>query len=168
MPTVHRSFYTDRANGYKYWTFIKEELPSLARTFFPLSTRREDNFVAGLSMGGYGAFKLALSCPDKFAAAASLSGALNITSVSQAEEEQKVEFSNVFGDLSKLAESKNDLFYLLNELVKQEKAIPKLYQYCGKEDFLYQDNIKFRDYARKLNLDLTYEEEPGEHEWGLG
>ena len=76
MPAVHRSFYTDMANGYNYWTFVSEELPAIARSFFPLSDAREDNFVAGLSMGGYGAFKLALRCPDKFAAAASLSGAL--------------------------------------------------------------------------------------------
>src|SRR5687768_14990413 len=58
MPAVHRSFYTDMAHGANYWTFISEELPLLARSFFPLATRREANFVAGLSMGGYGAFKL--------------------------------------------------------------------------------------------------------------
>ena len=71
MPAVHRSFYTDMARGYRYWTFVSEELPRLARSFFHLSASRDDNFVAGLSMGGYGAFKLALRCPEKFAAAAS-------------------------------------------------------------------------------------------------
>src|SRR5690554_3142250 len=60
MPAVNRSFYTDMHHGAAYWTFISEELPSLARSFFPLSDLREDNFVAGLSMGGYGSFKLAL------------------------------------------------------------------------------------------------------------
>ena len=60
MPAVHRGYYTDMAAGYRYWTFISEELPALARSFFPLSHKREDTFVAGLSMGGYGAFKLAL------------------------------------------------------------------------------------------------------------
>ena len=81
MPAAHRSFYTDMAGGVKghrYWTFISEELPALARWFFPLSDASEDNFVAGLSMGGYGAYKLALSHPSKYAAAASLSGALNV------------------------------------------------------------------------------------------
>ena len=57
MPAVHRSFYTDIQNAGQYWTFISEELPVIARRFFPLSARRENNFVAGLSMGGYGAFK---------------------------------------------------------------------------------------------------------------
>jgi S-formylglutathione hydrolase FrmB len=84
MPAVHRSFYTDMAHGANYWTFISEELPLLARSFFPLATSREANFVAGLSMGGYGAFKLALTYPDRFAAAASLSGVLDLVSSLQA------------------------------------------------------------------------------------
>jgi len=42
---------------------------------------------------------------------------------------------------------------------------PRLYQCCGTEDFLYADNVRFRDVVRKLPLDLTYEEGPGEHAW---
>ncbi len=67
MPQIHRSFYTNMEQGGAYGTFISEELPTLARSFFPLSAKREDNFVAGLSMGGYGAFKLALQHPERFA-----------------------------------------------------------------------------------------------------
>lgn len=78
MPGVHRSWYTDMAAGNRYWTFVSEELPGIMRSLFPISERRDDNFVAGLSMGGYGAFKLALRHPERFAAAASLSGALSI------------------------------------------------------------------------------------------
>ena len=59
MPAVHRGYYTDMAAGYRYWTFISEELPALARSFFPLSHKREDTFVAGLSMGGALALRLA-------------------------------------------------------------------------------------------------------------
>ncbi|MFD0818010.1 alpha/beta hydrolase, partial [Micromonospora zhanjiangensis] len=78
MPQVARSFYTDEANGNRYWTFLSEELPELCRSFFRLSDRREDTFVAGLSMGGYGALRWALRAPHRFAAAASLSGALDL------------------------------------------------------------------------------------------
>ena len=65
MPAGGRSFYTDMAHGYRYWTYVSEELPALARAWFPLSDQREENFVAGLSMGGYGAFKLALRQPER-------------------------------------------------------------------------------------------------------
>ena len=70
MPQVHRSFYADQAYGGRYWTFLSEELPELIGSLFRLSDRREDTFVAGLSMGGYGAFKWALRQPGRFAAAA--------------------------------------------------------------------------------------------------
>src|SRR3954464_8456510 len=73
MPQVHRSFYTDEAYGGRYWTFLSEELPELVGRFFRVSSRPEDTFVAGLSMGGYGALKLALRQPERFVAAASLS-----------------------------------------------------------------------------------------------
>ena len=59
LPAAQRSFYTDAVRGQRYWAFLSEELPRLARHFFPLSARPAENFVAGLSMGGYGAFKLA-------------------------------------------------------------------------------------------------------------
>ena len=78
MPQVHRSFYADEAHGCRFWTFLSEELPAVVASFFRVSTRREDTFVAGLSMGGYGALKWALRQPERFAAAASLSGALDV------------------------------------------------------------------------------------------
>lgn len=164
MPAANRSFYSDVSYGYKYWTFISEELPFIAATMFPISQRREDTFVAGLSMGGYGAFKLALRYPERFAAAASLSGALDMAS--RAETVKEVEFDVVFGDVSKVRGSDNDLFYLAESVAASNGPKPKLFQCCGTEDFLYEDNIRFRDFCRKLHLDLTYEEEPGEHEWG--
>src|SRR3954464_2876128 len=78
MPQVGRSFYTDEAHGNRYWTFLSEELPAVVGSFFRISDRREDTFVAGLSMGGYGAVKWALRQPERFAAAATLSGALDL------------------------------------------------------------------------------------------
>src|SRR3954470_13685669 len=78
MPAVQRSFYTDEAYGGRYWTFVSEELPELVGRFFRVSQRREDTFVAGLSMGGSGALKVPLRQPERFAAAPSLSGALDV------------------------------------------------------------------------------------------
>ncbi|TDF94128.1 alpha/beta hydrolase [Paenibacillus piri] len=164
MPTVNRSFYTDMEQGYAYWTFISEELPAVAGSFFPLSGEREDTFAAGLSMGGYGALKLALSCPERFAAGASLSGATDIVNLVQ--EWQTAEFQHIFGDLTKIRGSRNDLFHLAEEMARSDGTKPRLYQCCGTEDFLYQDNVRFREHCRSLKVELTYEEEPGSHEWG--
>jgi S-formylglutathione hydrolase FrmB len=166
MPNAGRSFYTDMKHGYKYFTFLSEELPEIARQFFPLSDKREDNFAAGLSMGGYGAFKLALRCPDKYAAAASLSGAVDMASrVKSNEIQDTTELENIFGDLNSIKNSENDLFYIAKNVSALNGPKPKLYQCCGTEDFLYEDNIKFKNFIEKTNLDYTYEESPGVHEW---
>lgn len=162
MPNAGRSFYTDMKHGYKYFTYITEELPQLAKQFFPLSEKREDNFVAGLSMGGYGAFKIALTYPEKYAAAASLSGALDI--VSRAKDHSD-EFYNIFGDSSSIENSKNDLFYLAKKVLNEQKSKPKLYQCCGTEDHLYEDNQKFRNFIKETSFDYTYDEGPGIHNW---
>ncbi|MGF9699823.1 alpha/beta hydrolase [Paenibacillus sp. MABNR03] len=163
MPQVHRSFYTDMAEGGRYWTFISEELPALARSFFPLSPKREDNYVAGLSMGGYGAFKLALRKPEQYAAVASLSGALDIAAHMDRNASsalQQAELQRIFGP--QVAGTENDLIHLLKESQGQR---PLLYQCCGTEDFLYEDNQSFRQACAKTDFQLTYEEEPGGHDW---
>lgn len=166
MPAVQRSFYTDMVCGYRYWTFVSEELPVLARSFFPLSAARKDTFVAGLSMGGYGAFKLALTYPDRYAAAASLSGALDLADLTRVEHDDWLaEMEIIFGPLDRLVGSNNDLFHLARQAAAAPLR-PRLYQCCGTEDFLYQDNRRFKELAMSLGLDLTYEEGPGEHEWG--
>ncbi len=99
MPQVHRSFYTDEVYGQRYWTFLSEELPHLVAGFFRISERRQDTFVAGLSMGGYGAWKWALRQPERFAAAATLSGAVDLTSgrSRRVRSEDPMLFDRVFG-----------------------------------------------------------------------
>lgn len=168
MPASGRGFYTDMAHGYRYWTFVSEELPALARAWFPLSDQRDDNFVAGLSMGGYGAFKLALRQPDRFAAAASLSGALvnfGSDTPGHPEPEWRQELTNIFGDLASFAGSENDVYFLARELAESGAPAPMLYQCCGREDMLYADNLRFKAHAEALRLPLTYEEGPGGHTW---
>ena len=170
MPAVHLSFYNDMAHGLKYWQFISEEVPTLVRDKFSLSSARKDNFVAGLSMGGYGAFKMALTHPDRYAAAASLSGAMDINEIVRVNKNDPAnkawieEMRTVFGDLSKVPGSKHDLFALAKKAAKAPVK-PRLYQCCGTEDDLCPQNVRFRDAVKKLPLDLTYTEGPGEHNW---
>ena len=167
MPDGGRSFYTDMNRGGKYWTFMTEELPALCRSFFPLSGLREYNYVAGLSMGGYGAFKMALGKPDVFAAGASLSGAMDMASLCVERTEISEEFINIFGDLKKIKDSDNDLFYLAKRVSQRKKNKPMLYQCCGTSDFLYEANVKFKAHCENISLPLSYEEAPGDHNWAF-
>lgn len=173
MPAVDRSFYTDMVHGNKYWTYVSEELPLIMRAWFPLSSARADNFVAGLSMGGYGALKLALSHPDRFAAAASLSGALQRYDGASAGPRGEADpahlalLTDIFGDLRRFQGGPNDLYSLAEQVARSAGPKPALYACCGTEDFLYQDNLRFKAHAAAIGLPLTYEEAPGEHEWGF-
>jgi S-formylglutathione hydrolase FrmB len=167
MPDGGRSYYVDSAAGPRWGTFVADEMPALARAFFPVSDRREDTYIAGLSMGGYGALRIALAHPDRFAAAGSFSGSLDMARrPAHADPAWCTEFSRVFGDLDAIAGSENDLFELARRLSPVDRRRLRLFQCCGTEDFLYDANVRFRDHARSLGLDLTYEESPGTHEWG--
>ncbi|MBN2439751.1 MAG: esterase family protein [Spirochaetales bacterium] len=167
MPNVHRSFYTDMCYGGAYETFIALELPEICRSFFPLSHNRDDTFIAGISMGGYGAFKCALRYPQNYRAAASLSGVLDVANnPDNPPVNIEHDLINIFGSISNIAGTKNDLFYIVKQLKEKGEPIPELYQCCGNTDFLYAQNIAFRDFAKKEELPLTWQEDPGyDHTW---
>ena len=166
MPNVHRSFYADRKDGGRYFTFVSDELIRIMQEMFPLSDKRADRYAAGLSMGGYGAMKLGLACPDKFAVAASLSGALDVFGrLAAAEAEFKAEFAHIL-DYTDEERRANDLFMLAEDLNKSSRPKPRLYAWCGTEDFLHEDNVKFSKFMQGLNFDFKYEESAGDHSWG--
>lgn len=166
MPSVQNSFYTDMKYGMDYFSFLTEELPRFVRSVFPLSVKREDTFIAGLSMGGYGAFKAGLSCPECYAAAASLSGALDITSIAKqaSSDSQKKQYEAVFGPLWEAEQSPDNLFLLAEK--QKDKDLPKFYFACGTEDTLcYPMNLAMKTCFDRLSIPFTYREGPGIHDW---
>lgn len=189
MPAVARSTYTDQVHGYDYWTFVSEELPSICQKLFRISPRREDNFAAGLSMGGYGAMKLGLRCPEKYAAVASLSGGLDRLSAQMKQYSAKElsdpaflrelkksdpvaydrasDFLDTFGSVAEYSGSDNDLFAVLERLAKVGGPFPDIYMAIGTEDFHYEPNQRFRAKLDEYGVPYTYEEGPGIHEWAF-
>lgn len=167
MPNVNRSFYVDMKHGLNYYTYVSQEIPYIATTYFPISGKREDSFIAGVSMGGYGAFMIALRNPDKFCAAASLSGVVDLTPVfSYPDEHVQPMAKMIFGSKLEYLRSDYNLLRLIKKLKQENVRLPKLFQCCGTEDFLYPLNQRFKAVAQKYALDLTYGEGPGTHEWG--
>lgn len=161
MPQVHRSFYLDGARTGAYWQFLSEELPQVVQRLFRVSDAREDTFVAGLSMGGYGAMLSALRRPDRFAAAVSLSGALDVARL-QTTDELGV-FSHVFD--GPVQGSDADLFALLDRA--DPAAVPPLYVRCGTADALVEDSRRFTAAAEVAGVAVTSALDPGDdHEWG--
>ncbi len=163
MPAAGRSFYANEAHGHRYWDFVSEELPGIVAGFFAVSTDPGDSFVAGLSMGGYGALKLGLTHPDRYAAAASMSGALDLRSLLPGTDERRV-WKRVFdGRIG----PEDDLHELLGRPAVRARRIP-LWVGCGTEDELVAGvQEPFIDAARAAGHEVTTDLRPGEHEWSL-
>lgn len=159
MPAVHRSFYANERHGHAYWDFVSDELPRIVGNFVKVTADPARTYVAGLSMGGYGALKLALNFPDRFAAAASLSGALDLRWLMERPERREEVSGRIFGgDL----DATEDLM----ALVERGQAPPLLIG-CGTEDRLYDGNVAFAERARAVGLDVTTDFRIGDHEWSL-
>jgi len=167
MPAANLSWYQNMAAGPQYLTYLRDELPEIARSFFPLSAARRDNFVAGLSMGGYGAFLMALSRPGEYAAAASLSGALDPVAAARIRGERVTGvIEAAFGPLEGVAGSDADLFHLATQLGRAGRERPALYACCGTKDLLLPSNRRFAEHAARNGVLLSYEEHEGaDHSW---
>ncbi len=168
MPDCGRSFYTDAANGFKYWSFISEELPEFAASMFPISLERENCFAAGLSMGGYGALKLGLRLPERFSAIAALSPVVDLERRFNSPESAPwlPELKNIFISPAEARLRGNDLFTLAENAVKSEKFLPRIISFCGTEDFMIEDNRGFNAFMKELDFPEFYSYEyPGNHNW---
>lgn len=167
MPNGGRSWYTDMANGAKYFTFITDELPRACRSFFRgMSDRREDNFIAGLSMGGYGAIKAALTYPERYAGCVSLSGALDVPSYGHhSVDEWRAIFGYGLSCSEELRGTRHDVFALAKKNVEDGKTFPRIYMWCGYDDHQYEPNCRFDKLLSDLGVEHTYEQSEGDHTW---
>lgn len=162
MPFADRSFYTDMKYGGKYYTYIAKELPKIIREFFNVSAKREDNYIAGISMGGYGALKIGMRECESFCAAAGLSSVADINSL---KERWKEEMTNVFGEGMVIPDNEN-LFTLAEQCSKNPNK-PRIFMGCGTEDYMHQDNLRLKEKFESLSFDFTYRESKGDHCWGF-
>lgn len=169
MPAADNSGYMDmKRGGYQYFTYISEDLPSFLYNILPLSRKREDNFVAGLSMGGYGAVKWMLRKPEMFSAAASLSGAIDIVYILKEQEAQgegRIGFTPAYGNSKEIEGTEDDNMYLFRKRVEEGTILPKFYIAIGQEDFGYQNNVAAMEQLKTLGVEFTYTPDHGEHNW---
>jgi putative tributyrin esterase len=168
MPNVARSWYANTAYGADYFTFVLDELPTVCRSYFKgMSDLPEDNYVGGLSMGGYGALKASLVCPERFGACASLSGALDIAEFSKYAETS--EWRGIFGfDLDcskKLTGTEHDIYALAKKNAENAVPFPKLFMWCGLDDDLIGSNRRFDALLSENGIEHVYAESEGDHSW---
>ena len=166
MPSTDLAWYTDTQYDMKYWTFISEELPQLCHELFPqLTTKREKTFAAGLSMGGFGALKLGLLCPEKFAGIAAMSGMLTLVEAKEQlfQVRDASYWRGIFGPEETWRTSENDFTYQITHYQKEQKS--KFFICCGTEDELLLSSQIVVDLMQKNDFDVTFKTGPGAHEW---
>lgn len=174
MPAGENSFYVDNAfTGRAYSRFIAQELVEFTRKSFPLSPKKEDTFIGGLSMGGYGALYNGLKYHDTFGAIVALSAALMVDESLAGLPEQaewfgatKVFWQGVFGpDLKAAGQSECNLKVLINNLLAQQVALPAIYLAIGDDDKLLAANVDFHEFLDQKQVAHVFKVAPGSHEW---
>ena len=173
MPSGDNHFYVDgpAKYGYDYSRFISEELVKITRAMFPLSDKREDTFIGGLSMGGYGAVINGLKYNNVFSRVIALSALFETDSIQNSTNDvqemngRRDYFESVFGNLDRLKGSDRDYTELIRKLKEEKADIPKFYVACGTEDFLLEHSRRFVDFAIDNEMDVTYNESAGAHTW---
>jgi S-formylglutathione hydrolase FrmB len=166
MPSVGRSFYADLPNGQAYYTYITQELPQYLEDIFGIPQIRQNTLVAGNSMGGYGAFKCAFLHPERYFAAASLSGVLSLKILEVLHNDPRSpEFSSIFGNLSKLPGTEHDPAVWFQRAASNPSALPELYMSCGKQDDLYPLNAWVHLSLQQMGIPVEYQEEDAGHVW---
>lgn len=162
MPEVQRSFYTDMVMGPKYLSYLTDELPAQCRRVFGLSGDREKNFVMGLSMGGYGAMKLALLRPERFGGCAAFSAVTELAPKSSGGPFSESEFRGIFGgELEKLPEQ--ELSFLLEK--RRPEELPPFFLTCGQQDSLFPENCRFAGKLAEAGAEAEFHQWPGDHTW---
>ncbi len=172
MPSGYNAFYLDQPEVHNYYgRFVGQELVEVARQMFPLSTRREDTFIGGISMGAYGALRNGLKYCETFGSIVSLSSAMIINDFDQVISSDGLFFlsrdflEHTFGDLSHVRGSDKDPARLAADLVYCDRPRPRIFMTCGNQDPLAEANRMLAGRMRDTGLDVTYDEMSGGHDW---
>ena len=162
IPEVQRSFYIDGVYGLKYFTYVAQELPQVCQRMFGLSPKREKNYVMGLSMGGFGALKCALTYPERYAGCGSFSGVADLKSFMsrQALPMKSWEFTALLGPDHVVGPENN-----LSALAEKVTDAPMIYISCGEQDVHYPSNCAFVEKLTSLGLAHRFDHRTGGHSW---
>ena len=165
MPDGELSCYENMVHGHRYRDYITRELPKLMQETFPFSTDREKNFIAGCSMGGFGALKLGLAHPEKWSTIGCFSGA-HFEYRNPSPRHQAM-VARVYGD--RLDEF--DTQIAADALAVNAGKLPiRVWHSCGDADALKENALKSRTFFEAMPagaIRYSFEMLPGSHDWAL-
>ncbi|AKG74502.1 alpha/beta hydrolase [Salinicoccus halodurans] len=163
MPSADHSFYTNMVHGHSYYDHILE-VWDYAHQILPLSKDRKDNFIAGHSMGGFGTIQFAFKESGRFSKACFMSSATNPEKLVDYDW-YDFSFKGIVGQNDTSDGTVLDIRRDIEDALEKGVDIPELYMMCGTEDYVYEDNLKFKKFLEGKGIDFKYEEGPGNHDW---
>jgi S-formylglutathione hydrolase FrmB len=168
LPDAQDSFYCDMKYGGKYLTYLIEELPEMAGRMFHISYTRERSFVGGAGAGGYGALKCALLSPERFSGCIALSPITELQAYVDytAREGKSNLWKGIFGE-DLYIEKSHDLYTLASNANSFIHICPKFYIACGKQDSVYEQNLRFKEHLNDCHIDFTFEQANAGEEWSF-
>ena len=171
-PAVRDSFFIDTAYGFRYYTYLTEELPKVMQCLFASSPRREDNFLLGMAMGGNAALMLAMKHPERYRAVVDLSGGIGCSADSDYFCRELRDLAHIrrlasaFGSPEEAAGGEWDTGRFARENREKGVQLPDLFLAVGEDDFIRDVVRRDRDALRALGIPFHYEEAPGVgHDW---
>lgn len=162
MPYAENSCYRNLDSGKDYETYITQELPRVIQWMFPVSSKREDTFIGGLSMGGTGAVRLGLLHPELYGYTIGLSTGVESIKKNIRENEFTV-WSHAYSNENAEDDPSDDLYALAKNAMNSTGERTKLYLAVGTEDFLYKDNVQYHEYLNSIGYDHIFSTSPGIH-----
>lgn len=177
MPSGLNSNYSNWSScmtGYDMYDYLLRELMPMVHHWFPVSQRREDNFIAGLSMGGRGAIKLAVNAPERFGAAAILSASPRDFATFTPEflaggDPVAMRFAGMVenaGGIDAFLASEENVWRIIDERAASGELPRILFASGADDDYVMNDLRPFREHAAEIGLDAEFLIQDGyAHEW---
>jgi len=165
MPDGELSCYENMVRGHRYRDYISCELQKIMADTFPVSRERERRYIAGCSMGGFGALKLGLAYPEKWSAIGCFSGAH--FEYQPPSPRNHAMLDRVYGD--QLERFDAQIAADAHSVSKSNLPLG-IRHFCGDEDILKDNALKTRAFFESLpagGIDYRFEILPGRHDWAL-
>lgn len=173
-PDAQNGSYATMAYGPDWFSYITDELCEYVCDRFPISRERKDNFISGMSMGGLGALKSALTYPERYSIVCPIASAVDLLNeyVNYKTDPRGIsfgkQFSVIYGNFDNpeaLLGGPEDCYGILDKALDAGKELPKIMMAQGTEDFTYEGNKRFYNYAMGKGVEIMWIEKPGAHDW---
>ena len=167
MPEGDSSYYTNAVDPPqdRYEDYIVHDLIADAESRFPVAAGRSKRAIVGLSMGGFGAVKLALRHPDLFIFVGGMSSAIDVSrrAFSFKRLQQSRHYHSIFGSAGSQTRRDNDPFALAR--TANPEAAPYFFLTCGEQEGLLPANREFAALLAQRHFRHEFHTVPGGHDW---